>query len=134
MKAIKILAVLALVMFVVEVLGDAATGFMREREDYQEQVEKREHEHRKETCTLQLKAVRGEQAVDSIHNKSGQMFLPYTVESITIENVTPPTWSWILMVLSVPFTLFFYLVSIVWVGSLYRFYAVLFLRNVMCRE
>ena len=29
MKAIKILAVLALVMFVVEVLGDAATGFMR---------------------------------------------------------------------------------------------------------
>lgn len=40
MKAIKILAVLALVMFVVEVLGDAATGFMREREDYQEQVEK----------------------------------------------------------------------------------------------
>ena len=88
MKAIKILAVLALVMFVVEVLGDAATGFMREREDYQEQVEKREHEHRKETCTLQLKAVRGEQAVDSIHNKSGQMFLPYTVESITIENVT----------------------------------------------
>ena len=117
MKAIKILAVLALVMFVVEVLGDAATGFMREREDFQEQVEKREHEHRKETCTLQLKAVRGEQAVDSIHNKSGQMFLPYTVESITIENVTPPTWSWILMVLSVPFTLFF-LFGIYCVGRL----------------
>lgn len=84
MKAIKILAVLALVMFLVEVLGNAAAGFMRGREDYQEQVEKREHEHRKETCTLQLKAVRGEQAVNFIHNKSGQLFLPYTVESITI--------------------------------------------------
>ena len=107
MKAIKILAVLALVMFLVEVLGNAAAGFMRGREDYQEQVEKREHEHRKETCTLQLKAVRGEQAVNFIHNKSGQLFLPYTVESITIENITPPIWSWILMVLSVPLVLFF---------------------------
>ena len=33
MKAIKILAVLALVMFLVEVLGNAAAGFMRGRED-----------------------------------------------------------------------------------------------------
>lgn len=66
---------------------------------------------------MQLKAVRGEQAVNFIHNKSGQLFLPYTVESITIENITPPIWSWILMVLSVPLVLFF-LFGIYCVGRL----------------
>lgn len=117
MRAIKVLAVLALVMFVVDVLGGVATDFMGRMEESQEQLEKREHEHRKETCTLQLKAVRGEQLVDSVYDKSGQIFLPYTVESITVEDVTPPTWNWILMVLSVPLVLFF-LFGIYCVGRL----------------
>ena len=104
MKAIKILAVLAMVMFVVDMLGDAATGFMRGFENTQEQVDENGPSHFRESCTLELKVVGGEATATPNDQKQPQIH-PYTVKAITVDNITPSVWYWITFVAAIPFAL-----------------------------
>lgn len=105
MKAIKILAVLAMVMFVVDMLGDAATGFMRGTENAQEQVDEDGPSHFRESCTLELKAVGGEATTATLNDQKQPQTHPYIVKTITVDNITPSVWYWISFVAAIPFAL-----------------------------
>lgn len=101
MKAIRILAVLALIFFVVDVLGDAVTGFIRGMEMSQEQMEKGET-HLSETCSLELKPAGGKPLLEIKSGNGGQGTMPCEIETVNVKNINPSVGYWIIMVVMAP--------------------------------
>mgnify|MGYP002658812932 CR=1 FL=1 len=102
MKAIKILAVLALVMFVVAEVGDGIRGFRDGWNAKDEQAALMMHA----PFTLKLE-VENALVLDTLKNQADGKSLPYVMERAEVDGLTYPAWygwGWLLVI---PFSLLF---------------------------
>ena len=109
MKAIKILAVLALVMFVVAEVGDGFRGFMDGWNSADEQAALKMHT----PFTLNLEAENA-LVLDTLKNQVDGKLLPYVMDCVEVDGLKYPAWfgwGWLLIM---PFALL----------GLYGFYCV----------
>ena len=100
MKAIKILAVLALVMFVVAEVGDGFRGFMDGWNSADEQAALKMHT----PFTLNLEAENA-LVLDTLKNQVDGKSLPYVMDRAEVDGLTYPAWygwGWLLII---PFAL-----------------------------
>lgn len=87
MKAIKILAVLALVMFVVAEVGDGFRGFMDGWNSADEQAALKMHT----PFTLNLEAENA-LVLDTLKNQVDGKLLPYVMDCAEVDGLKYPAW------------------------------------------
>lgn len=110
MKTIRILAVLALILFVVEEMGDFAKGFMR---SWNETVENTKLKLT-DPITLELDA-KETLNISTLYNKANGQELPYIMKEADVDGLEYPAWyKWHIWA-ALPFIVF----------GLYGFYSVL---------
>lgn len=100
MKAIKILAVLAMVMFVVAEVGDGIRGFRDGWNEIDEQAALKMHA----PFTLNLEAENA-LVLDTLKNQVDGKSLPYVMDRAEVDGLTYPAWygwGWLLII---PFAL-----------------------------
>ena len=103
MKAIKILAVLALVMFVIAEVGDGIRGFKDGWNEADEQGALKMHT----PFTLNLEAENA-LVLDTLKNQADGKLLPYVMDRAEVDGLKYPAWfgwGWLLIM---PFALLFF--------------------------